>query len=169
MAVRHGSRDRVHFFLSFMLISSRHICIRSISIIFPYHRKHCHTMALDKNMEIGFSNLQYYQNISTLRKRLNFSRVAITQHFPNEVKCWSPLLRREFRRLIGMPDTLQKLSATHRHFSCSLKIDKRMDQFHNHAQQSKVKYSGGPLDNQTWQTEWKTAPLAKVQLCEYEN
>ena len=29
--------------------------------------------------------------------------------------------------------------------------------------------SGGPLDNQTWQTEWKTAPLAKVQLCEYEN
>ena len=29
--------------------------------------------------------------------------------------------------------------------------------------------SGGPLDNQTWQTEWKTAPLAKVLLCEYEN
>ena len=28
---------------------------------------------------------------------------------------------------------------------------------------------GGPLDNQTWQTECKTAPLAKVQLCEYEN
>ena len=28
---------------------------------------------------------------------------------------------------------------------------------------------GGLLDNQTWQTEWKTAPLAKVQLCEYEN
>ena len=27
----------------------------------------------------------------------------------------------------------------------------------------------GPLDNQTWQTEWKTAPLDKVQLCEYEN
>ena len=26
-----------------------------------------------------------------------------------------------------------------------------------------------PLDNQTWQTEWKTAPLAKVQLCEYKN
>ena len=26
-----------------------------------------------------------------------------------------------------------------------------------------------PLDNQTWQTEWKTAPLAKVQLCEQEN
>ena len=25
------------------------------------------------------------------------------------------------------------------------------------------------LNNQTWQTEWKTAPLAKVQLCEYEN
>ena len=32
-----------------------------------------------------------------------------------------------------------------------------------------MKYSGGPLDNQTWQTEWKTAPLAKVQLCEYQN
>ena len=32
-----------------------------------------------------------------------------------------------------------------------------------------VKNSGRPLDNQTWQTEWKTAPLAKVQLCEYEN
>ena len=29
--------------------------------------------------------------------------------------------------------------------------------------------SGGPLNNQTWQTEWKTASLAKVQLCEYEN
>ena len=29
--------------------------------------------------------------------------------------------------------------------------------------------SGRPLDNQTWQTEWKTAPLAKMQLCEYEN
>ena len=30
--------------------------------------------------------------------------------------------------------------------------------------------SGGPLDmNQTWQIEWKAAPLAKVQLCEYEN
>ena len=29
--------------------------------------------------------------------------------------------------------------------------------------------SGGPLDNQTRQTEWKAAPLAKVQLCEYEN
>ena len=28
---------------------------------------------------------------------------------------------------------------------------------------------GGSLDNQTWQTKWKTAPLAKVQLCEYEN
>ena len=32
-----------------------------------------------------------------------------------------------------------------------------------------MKYSGEPLDNQTWQTEWKTAPLAIVQLCEYEN
>ena len=30
-------------------------------------------------------------------------------------------------------------------------------------------YSGGPLDNQTWQTEWSTVPLAKVQLCEKEN
>ena len=29
--------------------------------------------------------------------------------------------------------------------------------------------SGRSLDNQTWQTEWKTAPMAKVQLCEYEN
>ena len=29
--------------------------------------------------------------------------------------------------------------------------------------------SGGPLDNQTWQVAWKTAPLAKVQVCEYEN
>ena len=25
------------------------------------------------------------------------------------------------------------------------------------------------LDNQTWQTGLKTVPLAKVQLCEYEN
>ena len=33
----------------------------------------------------------------------------------------------------------------------------------------KLTYSGGPLDSQTWQTEWKTAPLAKVQLYEYEN
>ena len=32
-----------------------------------------------------------------------------------------------------------------------------------------VHVSGGPLDNQTWQTEWKTAPLAKKQLYEYEN
>ena len=31
-----------------------------------------------------------------------------------------------------------------------------------------MKSSGGPLDNQTWQTEWKTTPLAKVQLCEYQ-
>ena len=28
---------------------------------------------------------------------------------------------------------------------------------------------GRPLDNQTWQTEWTTVPLAKAQLCEYEN
>ena len=26
-----------------------------------------------------------------------------------------------------------------------------------------------PLDNQSLQTEWKSAPLAKVQLSEYEN
>ena len=32
-----------------------------------------------------------------------------------------------------------------------------------------MKHSGGPLDNQTWQTEWKTAQLATVQLCEYKN
>ena len=44
-----------------------------------------------------------------------------------------------------------------------------MNQFHNHAQYLKVKNCGGPLDNQTWQTEWKTAPLAKVQLSENEN
>ena len=25
------------------------------------------------------------------------------------------------------------------------------------------------MDNQTWQIEWKTAPLPIVQLCEYEN
>ena len=31
-----------------------------------------------------------------------------------------------------------------------------------------MKYSGGPLVNQTLQIAWKTAPLAKVQLCEYE-
>ena len=44
-----------------------------------------------------------------------------------------------------------------------------ISQFHNHAQKLKVKYSGGSLDNQTWQTEWKTAPLVKEQLCEYKN
>ena len=32
-----------------------------------------------------------------------------------------------------------------------------------------MKISGGPLDNQTWRTEWKTAPLAKVQLYQYKN
>ena len=32
-----------------------------------------------------------------------------------------------------------------------------------------MKYPGGPLGNQTWQTEWKTASLVKVQVCEYEN
>ena len=41
-------------------------------------------------------------------------------------------------------------------------------QCHN-VQWLKVKKSGGPLDNQTWQTELKTAPLTKVQLCEYRN
>ena len=40
--------------------------------------------------------------------------------------------------------------------------------FLDHAQQIKVKYSDGPLDSQTWQTEW-TVPPAKVQLCESEN
>ena len=44
-----------------------------------------------------------------------------------------------------------------------------ISQFHNHAQYVNVEYSGGPLENQTWQTEWKTSPLDKVQLCEYEN
>ena len=36
-----------------------------ISRIFPYHRKHFHTLELDKTMEIGFSNLflQYFQNV----------------------------------------------------------------------------------------------------------
>ena len=33
----------------------------------------------------------------------------------------------------------------------------------------KVNNSGRPVDNQTWQTEWKTALLDKVQLCEYVN
>ena len=51
----------------------------------------------------------------------------------------------------------------------SLGVKGLISQFHNHAQSLKVTNSGGPLDNQTWQTEWKTAPLAKVQLCEYEN
>ena len=40
-----------------------------------------------------------------------------------------------------------------------------ISQFHNHAQLLNVNNSSGALDNQTWQTEWKTAPLAKVQLC----
>ena len=42
-----------------------------------------------------------------------------------------------------------------------------ISQFHTHVQSLKVTNSGGPLDNQTWQTEWKTAPLAKVQLCDF--
>ena len=37
------------------------------------------------------------------------------------------------------------------------------------AVRAKVENSDGPLDNPTWQTEWKTAPLTKVQLCEHEN
>ena len=32
-----------------------------------------------------------------------------------------------------------------------------------------MKNSGGPLGSQTWQTEWKTAPLAEVQLYQYED
>ena len=32
-----------------------------------------------------------------------------------------------------------------------------------------VKISGGPLNNQAWHTERETVPLAKVQLCQYEN
>ena len=44
-----------------------------------------------------------------------------------------------------------------------------VSQFHNHVQWLKVTNSGWSLDNQTWQKEWKTAQLAKVQLCEYEN
>ena len=48
-------------------------------------------------------------------------------------------------------------------------IEIPVKQFHNHAQWLKVKNSGGPLDNQTWQTGWKTAALDKRWLCEYEN
>ena len=36
-----------------------------------------------------------------------------------------------------------------------------ISQFHNHLE---VKYSGRPLDNQTWQSEWTTVLLPKVQL-----
>ena len=40
----------------------------------------------------------------------------------------------------------------------------------DHAHQLKVKFLAACLlANQTWQTEWKTAPSAKVKLCEYEN
>ena len=35
--------------------------------------------------------------------------------------------------------------------------------------ENKAVWQCGPPDNETWQTEWKTAPLAKVQLSEYEN
>ena len=41
-----------------------------------------------------------------------------------------------------------------------------ISQCHSHAQSLKVTNSSEPLDNQTWQTEWKTAPLVKVLLCE---
>ena len=34
---------------------------------------------------------------------------------------------------------------------------------------AKSEISDWLLDNQTWQTEWKTAPLSTAQLCEYEN
>ena len=54
---------------------------------------------------------------------------------------------------------------THTHTYTHMPIS----QFHNHAQQLKGRYSGGPLDNPTCQTEWKTVPLTKVQLCEYTN
>ena len=37
-------------------------------------------------------------------------------------------------------------------------------QIHNHTQQLKVRISNRPLNNQTWQTEWKTAPLAKMHV-----
>ena len=40
-----------------------------------------------------------------------------------------------------------------------------ISQFHNHTLQLRMNL---PLDNQTSQTEWKTALLAKVQLCEYK-
>ena len=42
-----------------------------------------------------------------------------------------------------------------------------ISQIHNHI--CTVAKSGRPLNNQTWQTECKTAPLVRVQLCEYEN
>ena len=63
----------------------------------------------------------------------------------------------------GTPDLLFSLYHLVFKSNCST-----VSQFHNHAQLLKVETSSGPLDNQTWQTEWKTAPLAKVQLCEYK-
>ena len=47
---------------------------QSISIIFPYHGQHVHTMELDKTMGIECANLflQYFQNISITWKRFNF-------------------------------------------------------------------------------------------------
>ena len=40
--------------------------------------------------------------------------------------------------------------------------------FLNHVKLLKVKNPDGPLDNQTWPKEWKTAPLAKEQSCQYK-
>ena len=37
-------------------------------------------------------------------------------------------------------------------------------QFSNHVQELSVTNSGGPLENHTWYTEWKTGPLTIVQL-----
>ena len=44
--------------------------------------------------------------------------------------------------------------------------------FHNHVKNCKSCKSetfSRATDNHTWKTEWTTAALAKVQLCEYEN
>ena len=37
-----------------------------------------------------------------------------------------------------------------------------------HSRQKLTNFDG-PLDNQAWRTEWNSAPLAKVQLCEHES
>ena len=44
-----------------------------------------------------------------------------------------------------------------------------ISQIHNYVQELVVKTSDRPLDSETWQTECQTAPLAKVQWCEYKN